>query len=88
MSLLFLFFFCSLLISPSVFNQYKEKQEEFKEVHKEVDRIRTSGFEPSALKRDIQNLEEEKVQLGGRLNKSKKKVQDVVCQRNERWGEG
>lgn len=61
-----------------VYLQYKEKQDEFKEVHKEVDKIRDSGFEPSALKKECARLEEEKIMLIERLNKIKKKVQDVV----------
>ncbi len=68
--------------SEDVYIQYKEKQAEFKEVHKNVDRIRTSGFEPSALRTAITNLEDEKAQLLARLTKSKKKVQDMVSRYN------
>jgi len=65
------------MMGDDVYIQYKEKQEAFKEAHKEVDKIRDSGFEPNALKKECSRLEEEKIMLIERLNKIKKKVQDV-----------
>jgi hypothetical protein len=69
---------CFLHDPFTVYIQYKERQEEFKQIHKEVDKIRDSGFEPNALKRECAELEEERLQLLERLSRSKKKVQDVV----------
>lgn len=50
----------------------KELQTEFKEVHKAVDQIRSSGTKPGELKAEITQLEQEKSQLQNKINKMKK----------------
>eukprot|EP01112_Ceratiomyxa_fruticulosa_P010624 TRINITY_DN2819_c0_g1_i1.p1 TRINITY_DN2819_c0_g1~~TRINITY_DN2819_c0_g1_i1.p1 ORF type:complete len:260 (-),score=47.84 TRINITY_DN2819_c0_g1_i1:86-865(-) len=65
------------MITDDVYIQYKDKQDEFKEVHKIVDKIRSSGFEPDALKREVSKLEEEKAQLMERIDRIRRKVQEL-----------
>eukprot|EP01037_Dinobryon_pediforme_P024127 gene24127-25813_t len=50
----------------------KEMQNEFKEVHKQVEQVRQSGARPAELKADIANLEQESNQLRNKIQKMKK----------------
>ena len=47
-------------------------QNEFKEVHKQVEQVRQSGARPAELKADIANLEQESNQLRNKIQKMKK----------------
>ena len=58
-----------------VFQQYKELQAQFKETHKMLDKLRSNRFEPGEIKREIQQLEEEKEQLNTKITKIKQRVQ-------------
>lgn len=60
-----------------VFQQYKELQAQFKETHKIADKLRSNRFEPGEIKREIQQLEEEKEQLNTKITKIKQRVQNV-----------
>ena len=60
-----------------VFQQYKELQASFKEIHKTCDKLRSNSLEPSEIKREIQQLEEEKEQLNTKIAKIKQRVQAV-----------
>lgn len=48
--------------------------EEFKEIHKQVEQLRSSGFNTDDIKRDIASMEDEKENLNRRVEKLKKKV--------------
>ncbi|XP_048588151.1 intraflagellar transport protein 81 homolog isoform X2 [Nematostella vectensis] len=56
---------------------YVGKIEEFKEVHKAVEQLRTSGFSTGEIKKDIANMEEEHEQLKKRIDRMQKKVESV-----------
>lgn len=61
-------------IVVSLYQEYKEKQAEFKEVHKVCDKLRQSSSKPSELKAEITQLEAEREQLNNKLAKLKDKV--------------
>eukprot|EP01035_Chromulina_nebulosa_P036031 gene36031-48484_t len=50
----------------------KEMQNDFKEVHKQVEQVRQTGSRPSELKADIATLEQESTQLKNKIQKMKK----------------
>lgn len=50
----------------------KELQTDFKEVHKNVESVRSSGTKPSELKNEIAQLEQERQQLHNKIQKMKK----------------
>ncbi len=53
----------------------KEMQAEFKEVHKEVEKVRqTTGARPQELKNEISTLEQERVQLQNKVSRMKREV--------------
>eukprot|EP01116_Phalansterium_solitarium_P014901 TRINITY_DN327_c0_g3_i1.p1 TRINITY_DN327_c0_g3~~TRINITY_DN327_c0_g3_i1.p1 ORF type:complete len:660 (-),score=337.64 TRINITY_DN327_c0_g3_i1:1671-3650(-) len=66
------------LTADDVYLEYKEKQAEFKEVHKTAEKIRSSGFQPDQMKQEYQALIEKKEQLNEKLERVKKKVEKVV----------
>jgi intraflagellar transport protein 81 len=47
---------------------------EFKEIHKQSEMLRTSGFNTGDIKKDISSMEEEKEQLLKRVERLKRKV--------------
>ena len=57
--------------------EYKQKQQQFKEAHKTVERIRNSGFKPNEMKQEFNNLEEKKERLNEKLSRIKKKLERV-----------
>lgn len=50
----------------------KELQVDFKEVHKAVEQVRSSGVKPSDLKAEIAQLEQERVQLQNKIARMRK----------------
>lgn len=56
---------------------YIEMMEQFKEQHKTVEQLRTSGFSTGEIKKDISNMEDEKEQLHRRIDRMQKKVENV-----------
>lgn len=58
-----------------LFQQHEQCIEEFKEVHKELETIRGSGFSTGDLKKDIASMEDERDQLIKRVERLKKKVE-------------
>lgn len=61
-------------VVADVHQHYKERQEEFIEVHKRVDRLRGNSFNPADLKREITQLEEEKTQLTEKISTLQRKT--------------
>ncbi|XP_062999980.1 intraflagellar transport protein 81 homolog [Elgaria multicarinata webbii] len=57
--------------------QYEELMEAFKNLHKECEQLKTSGFSTSEIRRDITAMEEEKDQLLKRVERLKKRVETV-----------
>lgn len=56
---------------------YTEMMEQFKELHKTVEELRTSGLSTGEIKKDIVNMEDEKEQLHKRIDRMQKKVENV-----------
>lgn len=56
---------------------YDQLMEQFKEYHKELDRLKTSGFSTGEIKKDIMNMEDEREQLTKRVERLRKKVESV-----------
>ncbi len=48
-------------------------------VHKDVEALRSSGFNTTDIKKDIASMEEEKEQLVKRVERLKKKVLSAKC---------
>ena len=55
-------------------NNLKEYQNEFKEVHKSVDKMGNVGNRSAELKTEITQLEQEKLQLQNKINRMKKDI--------------
>ncbi|XP_046854329.1 intraflagellar transport protein 81 homolog [Xenia sp. Carnegie-2017] len=56
---------------------YTELMEQFKEFHKELERLKASGFSTGDIKKDIVNMEDEREQLIKRVDRVRKKVESV-----------
>uniref|UniRef100_X1Z4C8 Intraflagellar transport protein 81 homolog n=1 Tax=Capitella teleta TaxID=283909 RepID=X1Z4C8_CAPTE len=57
-----------------LFLQYESLMGEFKEIHKQSEMLKTSGFNTSDIKKDIASMEDEKEQLAKRVERLKRKV--------------
>ncbi|CAM2103032.1 unnamed protein product [Caretta caretta] len=57
--------------------QYEDLIEAFKNLHKECEQLKTSGFSTAEIRRDITAMEEEKDQLIKRVERLKKRVETV-----------
>uniref|UniRef100_A0ACB8FZM2 Intraflagellar transport protein 81 n=1 Tax=Sphaerodactylus townsendi TaxID=933632 RepID=A0ACB8FZM2_9SAUR len=57
--------------------QYEELMEAFKNLHKECEQLKMSGFSTAEIRRDITAMEEEKDQLIKRVERLKKRVETV-----------
>lgn len=62
--------------------QLGELQEQFKATHKYVQGLKQPGVSASSMKREIQQMEEEKQQLLSKISKLQQKVVQVVSARN------
>ncbi|XP_028405978.1 intraflagellar transport protein 81 homolog isoform X1 [Dendronephthya gigantea] len=56
---------------------YGELMEQFKEFHKELERLKSSGYSTGEIKKDIVNMEDEREQLIKRVDRVKKKIESV-----------
>lgn len=61
-----------------MYQQYKAMQKEFEVVHRTVDQLRNNSMNPAVLKKELMQLEEEKLALHQTLDKAKKKIAGVV----------
>ena len=52
-------------------------QENFKDLHKDLDTLKSSGFSVSEIKKDISAMEEEKEQILRRIDRLKKKAEGI-----------
>jgi len=59
------------------FGQYEGMQENFKELHKDLETLKSSGFSVSEIKKDISAMEEEKEQILRRIDRLKKKAEGI-----------
>jgi len=57
--------------------QYEILIDEFKDVHKTHETLKNSGFNTADIKKDIASMEEEKEQLGKRVERLKRKVENT-----------
>ena len=60
-----------------VFQQYEAALQEFKEVHKVVERNNSSSFSVGEIRKDITSMEEEKEKLQRRIERLEKKVSSL-----------
>lgn len=58
-------------------NEHQELQQTFKETHKTTDRLKGATLQPTELKREVQQLEEEKGQLKTKINKLDQKLRKL-----------
>ena len=56
------------------FFQYEELMDQFKDLHKQAEKLRNSGFNTDEIRKDISNMEDEKEQLNKRIERLKRKV--------------
>ncbi|GFR67031.1 intraflagellar transport protein 81-like protein [Elysia marginata] len=59
----------------SIYIQYEELMEQFKELHKQSEHLKNSGFNTGEIRKDITNMEEEKEQLLKRIERLRRKVE-------------
>ncbi|KAJ3252478.1 Intraflagellar transport protein 81 [Boothiomyces macroporosus] len=64
-------------------NQIEQVQEEFRNTHRYLDGLKQSGPNSTAVKREIQQMEEEKQQLLSKITRIQKKIQGVP--KSEQW---
>ncbi|RXN12397.1 intraflagellar transport 81-like protein [Labeo rohita] len=64
-------------IIAETYHQYEELVEGFKNIHKECEQLKSSGFSTAEIRRDIVAMEEEKDQLIKRVERLKKRVEAV-----------
>uniref|UniRef100_A0A671PM48 Intraflagellar transport protein 81 homolog n=1 Tax=Sinocyclocheilus anshuiensis TaxID=1608454 RepID=A0A671PM48_9TELE len=64
-------------IIAETFHQYEELVGGFKNIHKECEQLKSSGFSTAEIRRDIVAMEEEKDQLIKRVERLKKRVEAV-----------
>ncbi len=62
----------------TMYEHYKQLQNEFKTVHKQVEQVRTSKIRPGELRKEIAQLEEESHQLSEKIGLLKKKTAKEV----------
>lgn len=58
-----------------IFNQYEELMDQFKDLHRQSEQLRNSGFNTGEIRKDITNMEEEKEQLIKRIERLRRKVE-------------
>uniref|UniRef100_A0A671N514 Intraflagellar transport protein 81 homolog n=1 Tax=Sinocyclocheilus anshuiensis TaxID=1608454 RepID=A0A671N514_9TELE len=64
-------------IIAETYHQYEELVEGFKNIHKECEQLKSSGFSTAEIRRDIVAMEEEKDQLIKGVERLKKRVEAV-----------
>lgn len=57
-----------------LYQQYEQLIEDFKEVHKQYEALKTSGFSPQEIRKDLGHMEEEREQLTKKIERVKRKV--------------
>ncbi|XP_052104713.1 intraflagellar transport protein 81 homolog [Mytilus californianus] len=60
---------------PDLYAQYEELMDQFKDLHKQAEKLRSSGFNTGEIRKDISNMEDEKEQLNKRIERLKRKVE-------------
>ncbi|KAI9105390.1 hypothetical protein DFS34DRAFT_599192 [Phlyctochytrium arcticum] len=63
--------------------QVEDLQGQFKEIHKTVDTVQNSSANAGVLKKEIQQLEDEKQQVQNKIAKIRKRVEDIP--QHEQW---
>ncbi|XP_051524579.1 intraflagellar transport protein 81 homolog isoform X2 [Myxocyprinus asiaticus] len=64
-------------VIAETYHQYEELVEGFKNIHKECEQLKSSGFSTAEIRRDIVVMEEEKDQLIKRVDRLRKRVEAV-----------
>ncbi|XP_041356765.1 intraflagellar transport protein 81 homolog [Gigantopelta aegis] len=59
----------------SIYSQYEELMDQFKDLHKQADNLKASGFNTTEIRKDISNMEDEKEQLLKRIERLRRKVE-------------
>ncbi|TPX69293.1 hypothetical protein SpCBS45565_g02540 [Spizellomyces sp. 'palustris'] len=70
-------------VTADLMRHVEDLQEQFKDIHKAVDGIRGSGTNAAILKKEIQQLEDEKQQVLSRISKIRKRVEEIPY--HEQW---
>ncbi|KAL2920089.1 hypothetical protein HK105_200155 [Polyrhizophydium stewartii] len=70
--------FCQDDVIVDLSRQIEAQQEEFKSTHKWLEGLKQSGNNAAALKREIQQMEEEKQQVINKVTRLRKKVEGVA----------
>ncbi|TPX60824.1 hypothetical protein PhCBS80983_g01510 [Powellomyces hirtus] len=70
-------------VTGDLMRQVEELQEQFKDTHKAVDGVRGSGNSAALIKKDIQQLEDEKQQVQSKIQKIRKRVEEIP--HHEAW---
>ncbi|KND05085.1 uncharacterized protein SPPG_00760 [Spizellomyces punctatus DAOM BR117] len=70
-------------VTADLMRHVEDLQEQFKDIHKAVDGIRGSGTNAAVLKKEIQQLEDEKQQVLSRISKIRKRVEEIPY--HEQW---
>ncbi|RUS70096.1 hypothetical protein EGW08_022145, partial [Elysia chlorotica] len=62
-------------VAESTSRWYEELMEQFKDLHKQSEHLKNSGFNTGEIRKDITNMEEEKEQLLKRIERLRRKVE-------------
>jgi len=60
-----------------IYEQYEQQIEKFKEVHRECETIKNSGYSTTELRRDIEEMEKEKEIVQKRIERMQRKVEGM-----------
>ena len=66
------------MINDEVYAEFKQRQSDFRETHKILEGIRSSEFQPSEFKAQVNLLDEQKMKLVEQLERVKKKFDKQV----------
>ncbi|XP_015917332.1 intraflagellar transport protein 81 homolog isoform X2 [Parasteatoda tepidariorum] len=58
-----------------IYDQYENVIEEFKEIHKQYENLKSSGFSTQEIRKDLEHMEEERDQLIKKIERLKMKVE-------------
>ncbi|KAJ3044268.1 Intraflagellar transport protein 81 [Rhizophlyctis rosea] len=70
-------------VTADLSKQLSDLQSQFKEIHRHVDQMKQSGNSAAIIKREIQQMEDEKQQVSNKIGRLRKKVEDVP--NHEKW---
>jgi intraflagellar transport protein 81 len=57
--------------------EYKDLQRQFRETHQRTDKLKSNNLQPTELKKEVRNFEEEKTQINDKINKLRQQLKHV-----------